>query len=796
MDQLTQRFIQAKRALFDRLYDGLNKEQRAAVYAVRGPLLVLAGAGSGKTTVLVKRIAHIIRYGAAYEDESRPAWVGEEEIAALEAAKSRPKEEIAVLLDRYAVQKTPSWAMLSITFTNKAAGEMKERLAKELGVEEESLEVWAGTFHSICVRILRRFGDRIGLERNFTIYDAEDSKRLFGAAMKELRIDDKMFPVKSVMNVISRAKDTLTAPEEFITLAGKDYRLGQIGKIYQLYQEKLAEANAVDFDDIIMRTVDLLTRFDDVRDYYQNRFHYVSVDEYQDTNHAQFMLSVLLSGKYRNLMVVGDDDQSIYRFRGATVENILTFDKAFPDARVVKLEQNYRSTQVILDAANAVIGNNTTRHEKKLWTDKKGGDPIRLAELEDQTEEAVYISEQILQLVRKEKRSFSDFAVLYRANAQSGPIEKALTKSGVPYRVLAGTRFYDRKEIKDILAYLCLVNNPADDLRLLRIINEPKRKIGSVAIDTVSDIARSENVAMMTVIQNADRYPVLAKLAPRLKGFADLMDALQEAAQNEDLPTLFRKTVELSGYRAMLIAEGEEGKERLENVEELVNTAVEYEEEQEEATLSGYLEEVALVSDVDNYDKTADAVVLMTMHSAKGLEFPVVFLPGMENGMFPSMQSQSEPAEMEEERRLAYVAITRARERLFLTHAKQRLYYGQTQYNPLSRFVKEIPPACLDSEESARQPGGFFRPSARYGGAGERDGGRLSFGGAPFQTPKPPKEPAEKFQVGDTVIHPTFGRGIVLSVREMGSDALYEVIFDTAGTKKLMGNMARLKRGE
>ncbi len=792
MDRLTERFVKAKRALFDRLYADLNEEQRKAVYTVKGPLLVLAGAGSGKTTVLVKRIAHIIRFGDAYYDESLPYGVGEEEIARLEQATSWDKEAIAAALTPYAVAPCPVWAMLSITFTNKAAGEMKERLAKALAVEPEELEIWAGTFHSVCVRILRRSGEPVGLARNFTIYDTDDSKKVIGQVLKDLRIDDKSFPVKAVMGTISRAKDKLITPEEFAEQAGKDYRLSQVAKIYKLYQEKLAEANAVDFDDIIVKTVTLLAENPEVREYYQKKFRYVSVDEYQDTNHAQFMLATLLSGSYRNLMVVGDDDQSIYRFRGATIENILSFDRTYPDARIIKLEQNYRSTQVILDAANAVIGNNEKRRGKTLWTAKAGGDRIVLANLDNQSDEGVYISEKIMQLVRTEKRPFRDFAVLYRMNAQSNAIEKVFSRSGIPYRVLGGTRFYDRKEIKDILAYLCLVNNPADNLRLTRIINEPKRKIGAAALDAINDIAVTEGKTLLSVIENAGQYTALSRMAPRLAEFAALIRHLREVAETETLSVLFRQTIDLSGYRAMLTAEGEEGKDRLENVEELISNAVEYEENNEGATLAGFLEEVALVSDVDNYDKEADAVVMMTMHSAKGLEFPVVFLPGMENGMFPSMQAQTEHEEMEEERRLAYVAITRAREKLFLTHARERLFYGQTQYNPLSRFVKEIPPLLIESSEGGREPAARtpvregrspFAPPA--GGIGRRP-----------QAPARPKTPAETFAMGDTVVHPVFGEGVVLSARSLGSDMLYEVAFDQRGTKKLMGNMAKLKKVE
>ena len=785
--EFRERFQKAKRALFDALYDTLNPEQRAAVYQVNDPLLVLAGAGSGKTTVLVKRIAHMIRYGNAYHSARMPADVSEAEVTALEGALSYDKEIIASIFERYREDAPPAWAVLAITFTNKAANEMKERLAKELGVEEGTLDVWAGTFHSVCVRILRRYGEEIGLLRNFTIYDADDQKRIVKAVLKDLNIDDKMFPPRAVLPVISRAKDTMTTPVEFAASIGNDYRMKQIAKIYEAYQKRLEEANAVDFDDIIMKTVMLLRDVEDVRNYYQRRFRYVLIDEYQDTNAAQFELARLLSGYHRNLMVVGDDDQSIYKFRGATIENILHFDTAFEDARVIKLEQNYRSTSNILAAANAVIEHNDTRHGKKLWTAKEGGHKIVLAEVDDQTAEGVFISEKIMQLVRTEGRKFSDFAVLYRMNAQSNAIEKVMARSGVPYRVLGGTRFYERKEIKDIMAYLCLVNNPSDDLRFERIINEPKRKIGATTLTAIRDIALTEGIAMLTVCERASSYKALERVAPRLMEFAAMMESFRERQEILALSDLFRAVIDDTGYRAMLVAEGEESAERLENVEELISNAVDYEENNDNATLSGFLEEVALVSDIDNYDKDADAVVMMTMHSAKGLEFPVVFLPGLENGMFPSMAALTDHNELEEERRLMYVAITRARERLFMTHVKERLLYGSTQYNPLSRFVKEIPPLLLDKKDEREAPrarvSGGYQPTVIGGIGGPRK-------------PEKPKTPVEVFSVGDCVQHQTFGRGTVLSVRSLGSDTLYEVMFDTVGTKKLMGNMAKLKKVE
>ena len=807
-----ERYKRAKTALFDKLYEELNAMQRRAVYTVNGPLLVLAGAGSGKTTVLVKRIAHIISYGNAYfSDEGCNAT--DDDAEELERAIDCDKKTIATLLKKHAVSPCPPWAILAITFTNKAASEMRQRLASELG-ESASQEIWAGTFHSVCVRILRKYGQSVGIPPNFTIYDTEDAKKICAQVLKELRIDDKMFPVKTCLNAISRLKDALISSEDFKKEAAGDYRKTKIASVYELYEEKLRDANAVDFDDIIVKTVEMLRRDEEARNYYQRRFRYVLIDEYQDTNRAQFELAALLSGKYRNLMAVGDDDQSIYKFRGATIANILDFDKEYPDASVIKLEQNYRSTQVILDAANSIISNNTGRRGKNLWTDKKSGDKIVYAELYDQNAEGVYITDKILSLCRDENRKFSEFAVLYRMNAQSNSLEKVFAKSGISYRILGGTRFYDRKEIKDILSYLCLINNPADDLRLMRIINEPKRKIGSVTLDTVADIAAAEKCSMLDVIYNARSYEKqLGRSVAKLEEFGRLISELREYAEKASLSELFERTINDSGYREMLVLAGESEKERLENVEELISNAVEYQKKKKNATLDGFLEEVALVSDIDNYDREADAVVLMTVHSAKGLEFPVVFLPGMEEGIFPSQQSASEHEETEEERRLAYVAVTRAKEKLFITRAKERLFYGQTQYNPVSRFVREIPEKLIEYSEGGfsqrqrdtRQKVWHFdsvdevrikthdagTAHAAYDGrsAGYRQSDARNRGARAEI-----KQSAELIPAGSSVEHHTFGRGMVLSAKPMGSDILYEVAFDSVGTKKLMGNYAKLKK--
>lgn len=794
---INSRYEAEKRRLFDKLYSNLNAEQKQAVYRVNGPLLVLAGAGSGKTTVLVQRIAFIIKYGNAYYGNYRKEFT-DADLRALTNAHTLSREGLADFLETLSVDRCPPYAVLAITFTNKAANEMKERLALTLG-ESAASEIWAGTFHSVCVRMLRRFGDRIGVGSNFTIYDTDDTKKLIAKILKDLNIDEKLLPIKSVMSTISKSKEQLLTPEE-IPL-GSDFRLSRLVRVYREYQNRLEAANALDFDDIIMKTVEMLKNADDVREFYQRRFKYVCVDEYQDTNHAQFEFTRLVSGGYRNIMVVGDDDQSIYKFRGATIKNILEFDKEYEDAHVIKLEQNYRSTQCILDCANSIIKNNDGRRGKKLWTANGEGDRVTVRRLEDQNAEASYIADSILEQVKRDGRKYSDFAILYRMNAQSNSIEKVLAKSGVPYRVLGGTRFYDRKEIKDVMSYLCLVNNTGDDLRLTRIINEPKRKIGAATLDAVSKIASAENRSMFDVISNADKYTALSSSANRLKDFAALINKLISISKTETLSALFKETIELSGYKQMLIDAGEEEYERVQNVEELVSNAVEYENGNDDASLQGFLEEVALVSDIDNYDREADAVVMMTIHSAKGLEFPVVFLPGMENGIFPGQQNQYDREEMEEERRLAYVAVTRAKQRLFCTYARERLLYGKTQFNQISDFIKEMPESKLDMSDGTRSKNYVFdNPFSGAGGAVTRS----SFGSpagkpdaritAPAYTAPQKRTLGEVFAAGDDVVHATFGKGTVLSVRQMGSDVLYEIAFDEFGTKKLMGTYAKLKR--
>ena len=791
-----ERFTAAKRKLFERLFDNLNEKQREAVFTVNGPLLILAGAGSGKTTVLVNRIGYMIRYGNAYASDYAPEGITEAEISGLENVLSHPelpKDQLETLLDRYAVNKVKPWNILSITFTNKAANEMKTRLEKKVG--EDASKIWAGTFHSICVRLLRMYGERVGYAEGFTIYDSDDQKKVMLSVIKDTNTDDKMFNPKAVMNYVSSAKDKLMTPEDCSREAA-DFRESKMAELYKEYQKRLRTSNALDFDDIIMQTVILLQKDEEALSYCQSRFKYVCVDEYQDTNHAQFVLTSLISGKYGNLMVVGDDDQSIYRFRGADIENILNFDREMSDAKVIKLEQNYRSTKAILDAANAIIANNKNRHGKSLWTKQDGGSPVSLRRLETQNDEAKYIVDKVLEL-RKEGRSLNDFAVLYRLNALSNNIESLFARSGIPYRVLGGLRFYERKEIKDILAYLCVINNPADNVRLQRIINEPKRKIGASTITAISDLAGIYNESMFNIIQNVHLYPALSKSAPKLTEFATLILGLREIARSEPLDVLIDKVLDLTGYRAMLKeAAAEEGETRLENVSELISNAVEFMATREDTSLNAFLEEVALVADIDNYDPDAEAVVLMTVHSAKGLEFPIVFLPALEEGIFPSQQSFLNDFELEEERRLAYVAVTRAKERLYLTHTHERLLYGKTQYNRPSRFLSEIPKELLDLEHIETPVKktflqSVFRPAEKKK---PEVSSELYKKSSVYSNTAGKQATTERFAPGDAVTHPVFGNGMILSAKTVGPDMLYEIAFDNVGTKKMMGTYAKIKR--
>lgn len=826
MENETQRlqYTVQKRKLFDKYYSHLNSQQRECIYTIHHPLMILAGAGSGKTTVLVSRLAYIIRYGDAYMTDYVPEDYTSGDLQSMTEAMQLEGEQLGEYLERFAVNPPPAWSVLAVTFTNKAAGEIKARLTSIFGEGSSQVQdIWTGTFHSVCMRILRRHGELVGYGSGFGIADTDDQKKLIAECMKQLNIDAKFLPAKSILTEISRAKNHLMTPEEYQMEIGSDSRLRKIGQVYELYQSRLQASNLLDFDDIIMQTVTLLQNFENVRQNLQNRFRYISIDEYQDTNRAQFELVSLLAGGYKNLMVVGDDDQSIYKFRGATIENILTFDNTYPNAKVIRLEQNYRSTKRILDAANAVIVHNKERKGKKLWTQGDEGEKILLKKLSTQLDEARFISDTIGEL-HEDGGAFSSFAVLYRTNAMSRAIEQALAKSGIPYRMLGALRFFDRLEIKDVLAYVSVVNNPADSVRLRRIINTPRRGIGEKSIGAAMAIADELQIPLLDVLARANTYTAIPSGAAKaMMALAELIDELRTDAKDLKISALIERICVKSGYQAMWIAAGEAEKERLDNIGELVSTAAQYESTTATPSLSEFLEDIALVSDIDRYDEAADAVVLMTIHSAKGLEFQNVFLPGWEEGIFPGFQSIMNPTEIEEERRLAYVAITRARQRLYITHVHQRMLNGSTQYNKKSRFAGEIPPWLLEEAddtftdyqsigERAYTKGSFQRsgstpiynknaPGSGYGTGEERAAytGNLSGTGAPRpKTGAAPRitTPAslERFDQGARVRHTTFGSGTVLSVKPMGADILYEVNFDKIGIKKLMASFARLKK--
>ncbi len=783
---MTQEQLQAlRRQVMEKEFSRMNPMQREAVFTTEGPLLILAGAGSGKTTVLVNRIANIVKYGCAYGAREFSVSLTEEEIRMLEEYRDGTQEYTDEIADLLAVRPAKPWQILAITFTNKAAGELKERLEAMLGPDGQ--DIWASTFHSTCARILRRDGESIGYTSHFTIYDTDDSKRVMKECQRLLNIDDKMLSHKTLLHEISHAKDSLISPEDYLNDAGDDVRLRKIGEAYRLYEKLLRDADAMDFDDMIVNTVKLLEENEEVRTRYQNRFRYVMVDEYQDTNHAQYRLTSLLAGGSGNLCVVGDDDQSIYRFRGATIENILSFEEQYHKAKVIRLEQNYRSTQNILDAANAVISHNTERKGKNLWTANGPGEKIVVDNAFDEQEESTFIADTIMDSV-KGGRKWSDHAVLYRMNAQSNAIERTFVRMGVPYRVIGGHRFYERKEIRDALAYLSVISNPADNIRLRRIINEPKRGIGATTINHAAQIAAGLGLSLYEVISHADEYEQLVRAAPRLRAFTQIIDGLAEAAEELPLNELFEKAMRDTGYLDSLALDRETYQDRLENIQELSSNLLRYSEDNEEGDLNGFLEEVALMTDIDNYNEETDTVVLMTLHSAKGLEFPVVFIPGMERGIFPGIQSLYSASEMEEERRLAYVGITRAKERLYLTHARTRMLYGSTSHNAPSPFLEEIPEGLV--EEKRKVTLSQQKPSVQRAAKPKKTFDH-SFGPA---APKP-SAPAGSYRVGDTVGHKLFGTGVVLSAQPMGNDTLLEIAFEKAGTKKLMANFARLTKG-
>ena len=736
----------------------MNPMQQQAVFATEGPVLILAGAGSGKTTVLVNRISYILQSGLCQP-----------------------------------------WNILAITFTNKAAGELKERICNT--VPEGGGDIWAATFHSTCARILRRYGDRIGYTSHFTVYGTDDQKRLVKDILKQLGYDEKIFSAKDVLAAISRAKDKMQKPQDLLKNAEFDSRAEAISKIYEVYQHRLQTSDAMDFDDLLCKAVELFEQEPEILSYYQRQFKYIMVDEYQDTNRVQYQFVAMLAKLHGNICVVGDDDQSIYKFRGATIENILSFENTFKGAKVIRLEQNYRSTQTILDAANGVISNNNLRKGKTLWTQNPKGDKIEVRTCDSEREEALFIAKTIMDGVSDGKK-YSDFAVLYRTNAQSNAIEQALSRSGIPHRIIGGHRFYDREEIRDMVAYLQVINNPHDDVRLTRIINVPKRAIGAATVSKAAEIAAGLGESIYTVIKDADDYPQLSRAASKLREFVRLIDGLMEAEASGDysLAELYQMILDHTNYENYLRTEKENADVRIENIEELSSNIIKFEEDYgDEADLSSFLEEISLMTDIDNYDADADTCVMMTLHSAKGLEFPVVFITGMEDGLFPSRISMDSPDEIDEERRLAYVGITRAKQKLYLTKTRTRMLFGSTTYSRESRFIGEIPENLIErTGESRMQQGSRGSYAGSYGFGGERVG----IGAKPGTGAKPTgfgyKPPAAKsgvvYHVGDTVLHKLFGKGMILSAEKMGNDTLLEIAFDKAGTKKLMANFCKMEK--
>lgn len=798
---LEQRFLTARRSVIAAQFSDLNPQQREAVLTTDGPLLLLAGAGSGKTTVLIYRIANLLRYGTGADSFEIPDYVTEEDVRFLEQYAKAPdsaQRQRANLL--CACHPPAPWNLIAITFTNKAANELKDRLERLLG--PEALDVWAMTFHSACCRILRRDIERLGYTKSFTIYDTADSERVMKDVIRDMGLDDKAFPAKLCLSLISKAKDRMQSPAEFeqTARASGDYRMERIARAYADYQGRLKNANAVDFDDIILLTVRLLQEHEDVRDYYQRKFRYVLIDEYQDTNHLQFLLAKLLSGGYENICVVGDDDQSIYRFRGATIENILSFEKQYPKTKVIRLEQNYRSTKSILEAANAVISNNVGRKGKNLWTNNGTGEQILVYEAYNESDEANFVAGQIF--AQSKGRNFRDYAILYRTNAQSNAMEYAFQRNSIPYRIIGGTRFFDRAEVKDMLAYLSVINNRSDDLRLRRIINNPPRGIGPKTVEMATRMAESAGKPVYEVIRDAKSYPALEKAAGKLAAFTQIIEECDQLLESLELPDFYEEVMLRTGYITMLEAKDDvESRTRAENVRELKSSIMSYMENTDEPTLNGFLEEIALYTDIEQYDQSADAVVLMTMHSAKGLEFPNVFLVGFEEGLFPSSRAVGEPDEMEEERRLCYVAITRAKETLTISYARQRMLYGRTSVNRPSRFIDELPAHCVTgrknslSASASRSDAYSYRTSGREDGFGDswHPGNSSGFRAGKKQYSAFAKEDTAAsldFQKGDMVRHTAFGKGMILSVLPMGNDALLEIAFDDLGTKRVMAKTA------
>lgn len=779
-------YTELKQRALESHFSRANDMQKKAIFKIDGAVLIIAGAGSGKTTVLTNRIANMMKFGNAYHDaEERKLTKAQSKFLTDYPDLPKTPENADKLAEIIAVDPIDPWNILAITFTNKAAGELRDRLVNMIG--EDAKKICASTFHSACVRILRREIEHLGYKSSFAIYDDDDSKRLIKDILKRLNIDEKVMPAKNIKNYISHLKDRMVSAEEFTLTAQETAEFSDIktAEIYTEYQNALKAANALDFDDIIFLTVRLFEKEPDVLRHYHNLYKYIMVDEYQDTNYAQYRLISLLAGEDGNLGVVGDDDQSIYKFRGATVENILNFEKQYKNCAVIRLEQNYRSTNNILNAANAVISNNPNRKDKHLWSELGEGDKIQVEMYQSEQSEGRAIAEAIAEGVRIGGK-YSDYALLYRSNVLSRSYEQALVRAGIPYKIVGGLRFYDRKEIRDILAYLSLVDNPFDVVRFRRVINEPKRGIGDSTVEEVVRIAEGLGISPLEVCRDSENYETIAKRSNHLKAAANIFEELDELADTLPIDELIDAAAERSGYLDALKTQGDEGAMRIENIRELKSNAAQLLEENPEATLPDFLEQVALIADIDNYDSETDRVSLMTMHAAKGLEFPVVYLVAAEDGIFPSMMSKSEPSEMEEERRLAYVAITRAKKRFIATHSRYRMLYGKTTANKLSEFIGEIPEELIErhgERAAARNP--IVKPE------------KHSFLKEQSEKIKAaPAQPAtfESFAVGERVRHNIFGEGTVSEVLPTGNDAMLTIEFDKRGTKKLMRNNAKLKR--
>ena len=780
--------IELKRAALNHYFQNLNTPQQQAVFHVNGPVLVLAGAGSGKTTAMIHRIVQMIHFGDGWVQAN--ASIAKEDAAYLKdyIADKQPAD-LERLCSILAVQPIQPWHILAITFTNKAANELRNRLLQAIGEECASM-LHASTFHSACVRILRRSISKLGYDSNFTIYDTDDSQRLMKSCIADADVSEKQFPPRAVLTEISLANDRMCSPEYFCIEAGSDYRKMVIGKLYKEYQNRLKSANALDFDDLIYKTVELLESFPEELEYYQNRFRYIMVDEYQDTNHAQFRLVQLLSQKHQNLCVVGDDDQSIYRFRGATIENILNFEKQFQNAVVIRLEQNYRSTKTILKAANDVIAHNAGRKEKTLWTDLEDGKKIIWYKAVDETDESRFVAEKIEKEVQN-GASYQDFAVLYRMNAQSNNIERMFVKEKIPYHIYGGTRFYDRKEIKDVLAYMTILYNPFDMVRFKRIVNEPKRGIGDATMEMLENITRDLGISPIDVMRDSETYPVLSKKVAHLKKFALMIDELTDAVKTMQLDEFFDLLLQKTGYADYLKNMGEEGKIRLENVQELKSNILKYMKESELPSLENFLEEVSLYADAEQTETAPDTVSMMTIHAAKGLEFKTVFLIGMEENIFPSARSINslDENDLEEERRLAYVAITRAKKQLCVSTTDRRMLFGMTTSNPRSRFLGEIQGDCIEQVQSKKNVAAGTRKVEMVQSIS------LQQQLASRRNHHPQKTAAKSvnYSVGARVRHKIFGEGTILSVTDMANDSMLEIGFDQVGTKKVMANFASSK---